>query len=158
MRRGRALSGSPREPSHPLLACVDRTLELLLVHARATGDPHPLRLVVERVLRAPALAAPSGAQAAATTGRDVGTGQPGRRLRLAGPRTFLVDGTGGDLLRALRRATLLLLALLDVLVLTLALLRPGLLRHGSTSFTEVNAAVRSSVTRSARCGRRCRPR
>src|SRR5437762_14088336 len=54
----------------------------------------------------------------------------GESLRgLAVLRSLLVDGSRRDLLRALRRAALLLLRLLDVLVLTFALVAPRFLRH-----------------------------
>ena len=50
-------------------------------------------------------------------------------LRLPRLRALLVHGPGRDLLRPIDRAALLELALLDVLVLALALRRPGLPRH-----------------------------
>src|SRR5579872_5250495 len=82
----------PRIPAD-LRATVDRALQLSLAHARAARDVEPARLPVQLLLRA----------------------------GLALPRAGLVDGARGDLLRALRRAPLLLLAREDVLVLALAL-------------------------------------
>src|SRR5262249_44755954 len=50
-------------------------------------------------------------------------------LRLARPRPFLVHGARSDLLGQALGAALIAQALLDVLVLALALGAPGLLRH-----------------------------
>src|SRR5207302_1958757 len=112
---------------------VDRPLELGLRHLRAALDPHCAGLVVDLVARAALRPVRPRTEAAAAPGRNVLTGEPGRLLRLARPRPLLVDGAGGDLLRrALRRAALLQ-AFLDVLVLTLALCAPGLLRHDPSS-------------------------
>src|SRR5207248_1084441 len=66
---------------------------------------------------------------AAPARRDVTDGRAGGGLRLALTRPLLVDRRGRDLLRALGRAALLLLALLDVFVLAFSLGAPGLLRH-----------------------------
>src|SRR3954453_21506662 len=107
-----------------LLAAVDRALQLRLVHARAALDVELPRLVVELLLRAALRAVRAGAHAAAAAGGHVLAGEAGRRLRLAGTRPLLVDGARGDLLRALRRRALLLLAVDDVLVLPFSLGAP----------------------------------
>src|SRR3954454_8873338 len=115
----------------PLRAAVDRPLQLLLRHSRAAFDPHPLRLVVELLLRAAFRAVRARPKAAAAARRDVTRRAPGRRLRLAAPRALLVDRARRDLLRLLLRRPTLLERLLDVLVLALALFRPCLLRHAN---------------------------
>src|SRR5207247_2813980 len=117
------------EHNERLLPGVDSPLQLPLVHLRATGDVPSLGLVVQLLLRAALGAARAGTLAAAAAGGDVTTRGARRlpRLALSGP--FLVDRPGGNLLSALGRAALLLLALLDVLVLPLALVAPGSLRH-----------------------------
>src|SRR5690348_10316909 len=120
-------------PARRLLTPVHRPLELCLVHRGATLDAHPLGLVVELLLRPALLPVRAGAHPAAAPGRHVGAGEPRRLAGLARPRPRLVDGAGRDLLRALLRRALLALALLDVLVLPLALCRPCLLRHAITS-------------------------
>src|SRR5207248_7531393 len=105
---------------------IDRSLELLLGHLRTACDVATLRFVVELLLRAALRAARPRAQAAPAVGRHVvrrGTGRS--TLRLAGPRSLLVDRARRDLLGALRRAALFLLRLLDVLVLTFALRAPS---------------------------------
>src|SRR3954469_7622346 len=112
-----------------LLPAVDRALQLLLVHARAALDAHVLGLVVELLLRASLLPVGTGAKATAAARRHVLARQARGGLRLAGAGALLVDGARGDFLGALRRRTLLLLAVHDVLVLALAFRAPGLLRH-----------------------------
>src|SRR5919204_6955738 len=134
--RGRVSSAPSGEDSRgsnvyvELLTAVDRPLELRLVHARAAGDVHPLRLVVELLLRPSLGAVRAGAQAPATAGRDVARRRARRpALRLARACPLLVDGACRDLFGALRRAPLLLLRLLHVLVLALAFRAPRLLWH-----------------------------
>src|SRR6266511_2959115 len=88
-----------------------------------------LRLFVQLVegpsarprVRAEPSAAPRG---------DVLDGRPAGLLRLAGPRPLLVHGAGRDLLGQVLRLASLAEPFLDVLVLPLALLVPGSLRHG----------------------------
>src|SRR4051794_26828 len=117
-----------------LLPAVDCALQLLLVHLRTTRDVHPLGLVVELLLGAPALAPRARPAEPAAAARRHVTRRRARALpRLALPRALLVDGARGDLLGPLRRAALLLLAVLDVLVLALALRAPCLLWHCKTS-------------------------
>src|SRR3954452_18564267 len=130
----------------PLLA-IDRALKLLLRHPRTAFDPHPLRLVVELLLRAAFRAVRARAKAPAAARRDVPRRAPRRRLRLAAPRALLVDGARGDLLRLLLRRTPLFERLLDVLVLALPFRRPCLLRHANHLLMEVNEADPDSVTR-----------
>src|SRR5262249_47788985 len=120
-----------REPSCPttsyveaLLAAVDGTLQLRLRHPRAPWDVPPLGLVVELLLRAALRAPRAGSQSTAATGGHVAGRTPRTGSRFAGAGPFLVDGARRDLLRALRRAALLLLGLLDVLVLAFALRVP----------------------------------
>src|SRR5436190_11267776 len=127
-----------------LLPTGDGSLELLLAHSRAPFDPQALGPLVQLLLRLAAVA-----RARAGTGAR---SRPGRRgaLRLALLGTLLVDRPSGDLLGALRRAPLLLLAVLDVLVLTLALVAPCL-RHGGTPLFV-------SGVRCSRAGRLVNPR
>src|SRR5690606_2832697 len=72
--------------------------------------------------------------APATRGDVVGGGAAGL-AGLAGAGPLLVDGAGRDLLGRLGALTALLQALLDVLVLALALGVPGSLRHGGHLLT-----------------------
>src|SRR5438067_12596977 len=88
-RRGRASSDSSSDGTQTatgyallLFAAVDGALELLLRHPRPTLDAHPLRLVVELLLRAPLRPLRAGAKPPATARGDVGARQPGRGLRL----------------------------------------------------------------------------
>src|SRR4051794_249420 len=119
----------PTVPTRPrvtpqLFAAVDGALELRLRHLRTALDAHLLRFVVELLLGAPLRAVRAGPEPAAAARGDVPRRRPGRRLRLAAPRALLVDGARRDLLRPLLRGTPLLEALLDVLVLPLALSGP----------------------------------
>src|SRR5437868_6546174 len=117
----------------PLLPGVDCSLKLLLVHLRAIRDVLALGLVVELLLGAAALAPRARPEPASAARRDVTTRRARRLSRFAGTRPLLVDRPGSDLLGPLRRAALLLLALLDVLVLAFALVAPGSLRHADPS-------------------------
>src|SRR3954462_8898973 len=130
-----------------LLAAVARALEPFLRHPRTALDPHPLRLVVELLLRAAPRAVRARAKAPAPARRDVLRRAPGRRLRLAAPGALLVDRARGDLLRLLLRGPALLERLLDVLVLALPLCRPCPLWHVNHLLMEVNEAGPDSVTR-----------
>src|SRR3954447_26089619 len=124
----------------PLLA-IDRALKLLLRHPRTAFDAHPLRLVVELLLRATFRAVRARAKTPAAARRDVPRRAPRRRLRLAAPRALLVDRARGDLLRLVLRRSALLQRLLDVLVLALPLCRPCLLRHANHLLLEVTRAT-----------------
>src|SRR5207237_7357154 len=121
-----------REPG--LLPAVHRALQLLLVHARAALDAHPLGLVVELLLRPALRPVRARAQAAALAGRHVCPRELRGLLRLAGAGPLLVHGPRSDLLRPLLRRAALLETLLDVLVLPFPLVAPGLLRHGDPPF------------------------
>src|SRR5262249_48119210 len=130
-RRGRASSDARREPSGrdrvyvDLLPAVESPLELGLRHPRAPRDVPAPGLVVELFLRPPLRPVRPGAKPTSTTGGHVARRRArGASLRLAGAGALLVDGTRGDFLGAFRRAALLLLRLLDVLVLALALRAP----------------------------------
>src|SRR5205807_4780370 len=119
--------------NQPLLPAVDRALKLGLVHLRPAPDVHALGLVVQLLLRAAPLASGAGAEPAPSAGGNVLARSARRLSRLAATRALLVDRSRSDLLRALGRAALLLLALLDVLVLSFPLVAPGLLRHADPS-------------------------
>src|SRR5262249_46924862 len=106
-------------PGFVLLTTVDGALELGLVHLRPARDVHPLRLVLELLLGAALRAIRARALTPAAARRRISPGRARRGLRLTAPRTLLVDGAGSDLLRALDRRAALLLAVLDVFVLTL---------------------------------------
>src|SRR5204862_2680788 len=84
-------------------------------------DPLLRRFVVELVARAAARAAAAGTHAATPTRRDVANRGARPLAGLAGPRPFLVDRAGGDLLRTRLRTALPALGLLDMLVLASAL-------------------------------------
>src|SRR5439155_19607823 len=90
-------------------------------------------LVVELVVRA-APRPSMRSQAAPPSGGDVlhGGWAGGLRLPRAGP--FLVHGSRRDLLGSVVGDATLLVALLDVLVLSLALVAPRLPRHDRTPF------------------------
>ena len=90
--------------------------------------PLSLGLVVELVAGA-AAGAPMRAQAAAPAGRDVVGGRAARLAGLAVAGPLLVDGPGGDLLGGVLGPASIEQPLLDVLVLPLALVAPGLLWH-----------------------------
>src|SRR5439155_20574574 len=107
-----------------LLPPVHRPLQLLLVHLRAAGNVHPFCFVVELLFRPPLLAVCSGSHAAALSGGHVATGELRGRLRLAAPRTLLVDRAGRNLFRTFGRSAAFLGALLDVLVLPFTLVAP----------------------------------
>src|SRR6266550_7971297 len=66
-----------------LLAAIDGALQRLLRHPRAALDPHPLRLVVQLLLRAPLRPFRARANPAAVTRGDVSAREPRRGLRLA---------------------------------------------------------------------------
>src|SRR5581483_8299476 len=127
MRRDPASGGAPWE--RKLFASVYGALKLLLVHARAAGDVHPLGLVVELLLRPPARPARPRALPAAAAGRHIRAREPRRLRRLTGAGALLVDRPRGDLLRPLERPPALPLGILDVLVLPFPLVGPCLLRH-----------------------------
>src|SRR5688500_11922572 len=112
-----------------LLPAVHCPLQLGLGHLRASLDTHLLRLVVELVAGATLLPAGSGAQAATPPRGDVLPREARRRLRLTRAGALLVHRPGGDLLGLVLGRPTLLEAVLDVLVLALALLAPGLRHH-----------------------------
>jgi hypothetical protein len=112
----------------PSAATVEESLELRLRHLRATVDPTILRFLVELSV-GPAAGSGVGTQPTTPTRGQVVHRRPTRGPRFAGSRAFLVDGPRGDLLRLVFRPALLPQPFLDVFVLTLTLLAPGLLRH-----------------------------
>src|SRR5918994_1179159 len=142
------------------LATVDRPLQLLLRHPRPPLDAHSLGLVVELLLRAALGAFRPRAESTAPARGDVGSREPRGRLRLTGARALFVHGPRRDLLGLVLGGTALLDALLDVLVLSLALLGPCLRRHlnpfrsfrGRSSRVEPGLIVRSAAG-SGRCAR-----
>src|SRR5438270_6594975 len=98
----------------------ERLLQLRLVHRGPSLDAALPGLVVELVVRG-SLRAAVRAQAAAPGGGDVVQRGAARRLGLAVPGPFLVDGAGRDLLGAVLAVSALPRGFLDVLVLPLAL-------------------------------------
>src|SRR6266508_4943873 len=111
-------------------SAADSLGELGLVHLRAALDALALGVGVQLLLGA-ATRAVVGPQAATPSGRDVVGRRTALLLGLPAPGTFLVHGTGRDLLgRVLAPATLLEPAL-DVLVLAFALVAPLVPRHRS---------------------------
>src|SRR6185436_8347740 len=107
---------------------IQGAFELRLRHLRTPFQSSFLCLVVELVVRA-AFRSRVRAKAAAPTGRDVLRRRTALRLRLSRSGSFLIHRPRRDLLREVFGSTVLLQALLDVLVLTLALRTPRLLRH-----------------------------
>src|SRR5699024_8137527 len=140
------------------------------VHLRPPLDALTLRVLVELVLGAP-LGARVGALPAALRGGLVLHGGAAGLLGLALLGAGLVHGAGGDLLRLVLRGALVQLAVLDVLVLALALVAPflghGVLlvssvprcrRHALSSSSAPAAWSRSPTERSTgRHRSRCRP-
>src|SRR5204863_5171743 len=108
----RKVGGSGAPTAGP---CVDRPLELGLVHLRAALDAEALGVLVQ-LLPGPPTAPVAGAEAAPASGRDVPDGGSGPLAGLAGAGPFLVHGPGGDLLGLGLAPALLLQAGLDVLV------------------------------------------
>src|SRR5207247_3763847 len=105
--------------------------ELALVHLRTPLDPEVLGLLVQLVPRS-ASRSRVGPESSPTARGDVRPGEPGALLGLAGTRAFLVHRAGRDLLCRLLASSAATQPLLDVLVLSLALRAPRLLRHLST--------------------------
>src|SRR6266511_3857879 len=135
------------------MACCSCSLVMLA----AALDPTPLRLVVELLLRATFGPVRPRAQASAPARRDVPRRGARRRacLALAGP--LLVHGCGSDLLRALRGGAALLCALLDVLVLALALVTPCFLWHVDFPpwLVALGGIPRNEQSQRATCGASC---
>jgi hypothetical protein len=102
--------------------------QLSLVHLRPSRDALLARLGVQLITGATALALVGTESPASRRGDVIGRG-PAALLGLAATGTLLVDGAGGDLFRLVIAAPTVLETVLDVLVLALALLAPGLLRH-----------------------------
>src|SRR5699024_2121559 len=107
---------------------VDGVAQLLLVHRGPPLDALALRVLVALVLGA-SLRTRVGAVTAALRGGLVLHGGAAGLLGLALLGAGLVHGAGGDLLRLVLRGALVQLAVLDVLVLALALPAP-FLGHG----------------------------
>src|SRR5688572_17608171 len=104
-------------------------LQLILRHRGTTFDAAPLRFVVELFLRAALRTASARTLSPALARGHVSGGASARGLGFTRPGAFLVHGGGGDPLGRLRRPALFLGRVLDVLVLPLAFVAPGSLRH-----------------------------
>ena len=106
-----------RKPGHSALFRGDRSLQLALVHARATLDLEPLGLVVELLLRLPLRAVGAGALPTSTRRRGAArrAARPGPRL--AGAGSSLLHCAGRHPLRPGRRRSTSARTSLDLLVL-----------------------------------------
>src|SRR5207253_5379892 len=107
---------------------IDGAFELGLRHLRSAGDALLASLVAELIV-GPALGAGMRAQAAAALGRNVHDRGSARFLRFTRAGALLVHRPRRDLFRLLFAGPTLLETAFDVLVLTLALWTPGVLRH-----------------------------
>jgi len=108
---------------------VDSALQLRVVHRGAATDAHLPSFFVELVARPSSRAFSVRTQSTSPTRRDIRSREARALTRLAAPRALLVHGPCRDLFGAISRGSALAEACLDVLVLTLVLLRPRSLRH-----------------------------
>src|SRR5262245_44153592 len=98
----------------------DGSFQLGLRHLRAAFDVLLTRFVVE-LIAGPPTGTAVRAQPAASTRRDVVERRRTGLARFSGPRAFLVDGPGRDLFRGVFGLTAVAQPVLDVFVLTFAL-------------------------------------